>query len=164
MGALSTVTSGRTGERVHRSGRRAAIAFAVVLSGAGWASAETPYPPLNREADSKYGAILCSWSIAVFVQRVGETCFPHEKAAVKAALADNVRLTEEFILRNSAATREDLDRLRSTNGPPMDRAQLCDAESIRMYKTVTGSGAAAIRRGTVQSLSIPRQPSWDPCL
>ena len=132
------------------------------------ASAQQPQSQFD-EPDPQGGPVLCAWMYYVYVQAIGERCFPNQRSEMSAVIDESVEKIEKFILDNSPATPEQIaqgrNRFRSRviDDP---RGPYCaeDKDPVRMYRAMQGVGAQTMRDSIVKLLAIPRKPIFNECL
>lgn len=108
--------------------------------------------------------VLCAWGIYVELAKYGEICKLDENRDFLDALDANIARMDEFILRNSDFTREQLDAWQAV--PTDVDADICEAGSeMRMiFESVLDYPIEQMNAQTDELLAVDRPPLADPCL
>jgi len=113
------------------------------------------------------GAVLCMWGILEAVRAAGRECFKGQDPAFQAELDHSMTRIDRFIIRNSTrpVTQAALEARRVQGLQQLHAyGNICTGDAAKMYGVMRASGAAQLRAGTTELLSIPREPVTNPCL
>lgn len=116
------------------------------------------------------GAVLCMWSLYVAAQELGRRCFAGQDPDFQAELARSIARTEDFIVKNSSSptTLADLQARKASEAAgaadDLRPEKLCKSEWPQLYTNFKSAGAAGLRAGTDELLSVPREPVINPCI
>ena len=136
-------------------------------AGPGYDESVSPDGRVARSDNTGKGAVMCLWAIYEAARVAGDDCAKGSDADFRTELSRAIGQVDRFIIRNSSApiTPADLDRRRAAAAAQL-RAQgpVCKGAAYGMYTGLRDRGAAALRAGTDDALSIPREPVMNPCL
>jgi hypothetical protein len=96
---------------------------------------------------------------------VGKRCFPGQDPAFQSDLARSVERLEEYVLRNSERTAEDLAAFKKEQahvGAP--EAAVCHEEAMDMYRHLAARGPEPVKSMTDELVVRPGTPKWGDCL
>lgn len=165
-----------------RSGSRwlpglAAAIAQLLVSAAGYAAEPPPatarpsQSPAYEIDRSGKGGVLCVWGIYVTIEAVAERCALPD-APGTAAIREAIAEMDEFILKNSSVIR-DRDALEAfrrkiqreaLSGAPASGACDLDPEILGFVDILRRAPPARIRTEIAELLSLPREPTMNPCL
>lgn len=118
-----------------------------------------PYRPAPGEG------VICALAIFSAMSEVGSRRFPGEDAEFQSELARSVTRLDEYVLRNSERTIEDLSAFKKEQahiGAP--QAAVCHEEAIDMYRHMASRGPERLKSGTDELVARPGEPKWGDCL
>jgi hypothetical protein len=112
--------------------------------------------------DIKHGAVLCVWSIYIMTKEFGDHCLSPKDEKTQSLLDQAIAHIDQFIIDNTPATREEVEKLKravANTGDPV-----CSPVARRLYERVQKAGSEEMDRSIANLLSVPRKPAMNPCL
>ena len=127
-------------------------------------------PPKSEPGDAQ-GGVLCIWAIHIAMKAVGDVCFPKDNDGFGALLDEAIEKISVFVMENEPTQRDDVEKFKTVQrGLMANRHGLCDRSrnlsALNMYETMRYEcrDTDACRARLARALSVPRKPTFSPCL
>lgn len=104
-------------------------------------------------------------AISSAMAEVGRRCMGGRNMFLQAELERSLERLEDFTLRNSDTTPQELARFRRQQGSAGEpEAALCEGDALRMYERFEREGPDDLRELTDRHVARPGAPTWGDCL
>jgi len=136
-------------------GKAGVAGIAALLLGQGSiVGARTP-------AIDERGAVYCSYSIVTTLEAYARNC-GQSGTKSHASLVDLLDLHRNFVARNRPASEEELDAFEAQQTQPLGAT--CKDQSLVEFYNAVASQMPSFEKEIEDSLSVDREPVWNPCL
>lgn len=109
--------------------------------------------------------VICALGIYNAIAEVGRQCFADQDTEFKFGLAQALVRLDDYVLRNSKFTADDLARFkREQSGVGRPKELVCTEEMIGMYRATMNAGSDKLRGHIDALVARPGKPTWGDCL
>ncbi len=112
------------------------------------------------------GAVMCMWMIHSTLSQVADKCRPNADHQFRNALRSGVKRMEDFIIRNSDTTLEQIDQQKKLRAE-RSVAHRCDSsnEAFREFERLRDTiSISDLEKEIDRLIEVDRPPVWNPCL
>lgn len=129
-----------------------------------WSSSIAAPPPPPPVDQSGKGAVLCVWMLTSLVREASRRCdLPDRSRELDRELDNSIERIEAFIMANASSPPKDIRKARKAMIADQTGRDFCKYIP-ELYSAHQAQGAAALREGIDELLSVPREPLMNPCV